>query len=76
MGRAFDMPESAVELLVEKRHPVAFLPMLRAAKRISNLSGVDLRGVLARPEFLFSARCYTGKWDVLSKVVYRFWGRN
>ena len=76
LGRAFDIPESAVVKLVNRQHPVAFLPMLRAARRISNLSGVDLRGVLARPEFLFSARCYTGKWDVLSKFVYRFWGRN
>jgi glycosyltransferase involved in cell wall biosynthesis len=75
LGRVFDISEGSVRLLVDRRHPVAFLPMARAAKRISNLSGVDLRGVLARPEFLFSARCYTGKLDVLSKVVYRFWGR-
>ena len=76
LGRAFDISGGSVRLLVDRRHPVAFLPMLRAARRISNLGGVDLRGVLARPEFLFSARCYTGKWDVLSKFVYRFWGRN
>jgi hypothetical protein len=75
LGRAFEISEGSVRLLVDRRHPVAFLPMLRAARRISNLSGVDLRGVLARPEFLFSARCYTGKLDVFSKLVYRFWGR-
>jgi glycosyltransferase involved in cell wall biosynthesis len=75
LGRAFDIPESAVVKLVNRQHPVAFLPMLRAARRISNLSGVDLRGVLARPEFLFSARCYTWKLDVFSKLVYRFWAR-
>jgi glycosyltransferase involved in cell wall biosynthesis len=75
LGRAFDIPESVVVKLVNRQHPVAFLPMMRAAKRISNLSGVDLRSVLARPEFLFSARCYTARWDVLSKLVYRIWGR-
>ncbi len=75
LGRVFDIPESVVFKLVNRQHPIAFLPMLQAAKRISNLSGVDLRGVLLRPEFLFSARCYTAKRDVLSKVVYRFWGR-
>jgi hypothetical protein len=75
LGRAFDIPESVVVKLVNRQHPIAFLPMARAAKRISNLSGVDLRSVLARPEFLFSARCYTARWDVLSKLVYRIWGR-
>jgi glycosyltransferase involved in cell wall biosynthesis len=75
LGRVFDIPESVVVKLVNRQHPVAFLPMMRAAKRISNLSGVDLRSVLARPEFLFSARCYTARWDVLSKLVYRIWGR-
>lgn len=75
LGRVFDIPESVVVKLVNRQHPVAFLPMMRAARRISNLSGVDLRGVLARPEFLFSGRCYTRKLDVFSKVVYRFWGR-
>ena len=75
LGRAFGISEGALGMLVERRHPVAFLPMVRAARRISNLSSVDLRGVLARPEFLFSARCYTGKWDVFSKLVYRIWGR-
>lgn len=75
LGRAFGISENAVVKLVNRQHPAAFLPMLLAARRISNLSGVDLRGVLARPEFLFSARCYTGKWDVFSKLVYRFWAR-
>jgi hypothetical protein len=75
LGRAFGTSEGAVGMLVERRHPVAFLPMLRTARRISDLSGVDLRAVLAKPEFLFSARCYTARWDVLSKFVYRFWGR-
>jgi len=72
----YGISPSVFDLLWAKRHLVAFLPMLRAARRISDLSGVDLRRVLARPEFLFSARCYTGKCDVLSKFVYRFWGRN
>jgi len=75
LGKAFDIPESSVGLLLDRLHPVACLPMLRAARRISELSSVDLRGVLARPEFLFSARCYTGKLDVFSKLVYRFWAR-
>jgi hypothetical protein len=75
LGRAFGISEGAVGMLVERRHPVAFLPMLRTARRISDLSGVDLCAVLARPEFLFSARCYTARWDVLSKLVYRIWGR-
>jgi hypothetical protein len=76
LGRAFDISEGSVRLLVDRRHPVAFLPMARTARRISDLSGVDLRAVLARPDFLFSARCYTAKWDVFSKLVYRFWGQS
>ena len=75
LGRAFGISEGAVVKLVNRHHPVAFLPMLRAAKRIASLSGVDLRGVLTRPEFLFSARCYTARWDIFSKLVYRFWAR-
>jgi hypothetical protein len=75
LGRAFGISDGAVGMLVDRRHPVAFLPVMRAARRISELSGVDLRDVLARPEFLFSARCYTARWDVLSKLVYRIWGR-
>jgi glycosyltransferase involved in cell wall biosynthesis len=71
----YGISKSAFDLLWAKRHPVAFLPMLRAARHISDLSGVDLRRVLARPGFLFSARCYTARWDVLSKLVYRIWGR-
>ena len=71
----FGISKHVFDLLWEKKHPVAFLPMLRAAQHISELSGVNLRSVLSRPEFLFSARCYTAQWDVLSKVVYRIWGR-
>ena len=71
----YGISPSVFDLLWAKRHPVAFVPMLRAARHISDLSGVDLRAVLARPEFLFSARCYTARWDVLSKLVYRIWAR-
>jgi glycosyltransferase involved in cell wall biosynthesis len=72
----YGISPSVFDLHWAKRHPVAFLPMLRAARSISDLSGVDLRAVLARPEFLFSARCYTARWDVLSKLVYRIWGQS
>lgn len=71
----YGISKSVFDMLWAKKHPFAFVPMLRAAKHISDLSGVDLRSVLSRPEFLFSARCYTAKWDVLSKFVYRFWDR-
>jgi len=71
----FGISKHVFDLLWKKKHPVAFLPMLRAAQHISELSGVNLRSVLSRPEFLFSARCYTAQWDVFSKLVYRFWGR-
>jgi glycosyltransferase involved in cell wall biosynthesis len=72
---AFGIPEGEFDLLWGKRHSFAVRPIYHVAKTIGALSGVDLRDVLARPEFLFSARCYTAKWDVLSKFVYRFWGR-
>lgn len=71
----YGISQSVFDLLWAKRHPVAFVPMLRAARHISELSGVDTRDVLARPKFLFSARCYTAEWDVLSKVFYRIWSR-
>jgi hypothetical protein len=71
----YGISPSVFHLLWAKKHPFAFVPMLRAARHISEMSGVDLRRVLARPEFLLSARCYTAKWDVFSKFVYRFWGR-
>jgi glycosyltransferase involved in cell wall biosynthesis len=73
---AFGISEGVFDLLWCKKHPAAFLPMRRAAKSIAKLSGVGMQSVLGCPEFLFSARCYTAKWDVCSKVVYRFWGRN
>ena len=72
---AFGISEGVFDLLWAKTHPAAFLPMRRAAKSIAKLSGVGMRSVLGCPEFLFSARCYTAKWDILSKAVYRFWSR-
>ena len=72
---AFGIQAEEFDKLWEKRHSMAFLPMLRAARRISQQSGVGLERVLACPDFLFSARCYTGSADWVSKVVYRFWQR-
>ena len=72
---AFGISEVVFDLLWAKTHPAVFLPMRRAAKSIAKLSGVGMQSVLGCPEFLFSARCYTAKWDILSKAVYRFWSR-
>jgi glycosyltransferase involved in cell wall biosynthesis len=71
----FGVDKDVLDKLLAKRHAFAFLPMLRVARRISDLSGEKMRTVLGCPDFLFSARCYTAKWDVLSKLVYRIWGR-
>jgi glycosyltransferase involved in cell wall biosynthesis len=71
----FGIDSRVFKKLLLKRYPVAFLPMRKAAESIAKLSGESMQGVLGCPDFLFSARCYTAKWDVLSKVVYRFWGR-
>lgn len=71
----FAIEERVFLKLFAKQHPVSFLPMLGAARRIAELSGEKVQTILGCSEFLFSARCYTAKWDVLSKVVYRFWGR-
>jgi glycosyltransferase involved in cell wall biosynthesis len=70
---AFGIFEQEFDKLWEKRHPMAFFPMLRAARWIAERGGVELNKVLACREFLFSARCYTAKWDVFSKVIYRLW---
>jgi hypothetical protein len=72
----FNIPAQAFGKLYRKKHPMAFLPLSRAAVTISRLSGIEMKSVLACPEFLFSARCYTGKADLISKVVYRLWERS
>lgn len=69
----FNIPAEAFEKLYRKKHPMAFLPLSRAAATISRLSEIEMKSVLACPEFLFSARCYTARWDLCSKVVYRLW---
>jgi glycosyltransferase involved in cell wall biosynthesis len=69
----FSIPAGAFEKLYRKKHLMAFVPLNRAAMAISRLSGIEIKSVLACPEFLFSARCYTGKLDVFSKIVYRIW---
>jgi glycosyltransferase involved in cell wall biosynthesis len=71
----FGIDSGVFQNLLLKRYPFAFLPMRKAAESIANLSGEPMQGVLGCPDFLFSARCYTAKWDVLSKVIYRFWGQ-
>lgn len=73
LGALFGISNRSVRLLLERRHPAAFLPILAVARRIACLTGLDRRDVLQRPELLYSARVYTAKWDVLSKVVYRIW---
>lgn len=71
LHNTFGVSSASARLLVEARHPASLFPMIKVARGISTLSGVGLRAVLNRPEFLFSARCYTANGDVLSRAVYR-----
>ena len=56
--------------LLNQTHGCAVLPLLRAARKIRTLTGVNLWDVLSSPEFLYSARCLTSRRDYLSKACY------
>jgi glycosyltransferase involved in cell wall biosynthesis len=71
LHNTFGLSCSSARLLAEAKHPASLLPMIKVAQSISKLSGVGLRAVLSRPDFLFSARCYTANWDIFSKSIYR-----
>jgi acetyltransferase-like isoleucine patch superfamily enzyme/glycosyltransferase involved in cell wall biosynthesis len=62
--------------LWERRHPLSVLPMRRAARAISRLSGVPCGEVVSSAEFLFSARALTSSRDLVSKLVFFIWGRD
>jgi glycosyltransferase involved in cell wall biosynthesis len=62
--------------LLEKRHPLAIKPLYKVARSIAKLSGVSIGQILKNPAFLHSARCLTGKYDVVSKLVYFYLGRD
>jgi len=72
----FNISTEVFEKLYNKKQPLAFLPLGRAADTISRMTGLDKRSVLGSPDFLFSARCYTAKQDYISKLVYRLWEKN
>jgi acetyltransferase-like isoleucine patch superfamily enzyme len=62
--------------LLGKAHPLAISPLHSIAGSIARLSGLSLGEVMRLPEFLESARCLTGRRDILSKLVYFWLGRD
>lgn len=71
LANMYGIPGASARLLAGADHPVSLLPMIKVAWSISRLSGVGLRMVLKRSEFLFVARCYTCSCDILSRLIYR-----
>jgi glycosyltransferase involved in cell wall biosynthesis len=57
--------------LLEKKQPLAILPLYSTARGIARLSGVSVMHVLKSTEFLYSARCLTGRRDYFSKAMFR-----
>lgn len=70
-SQIFDIPNSIYRKLRRKEHPLACLPLLRAARRISNRTHVPTFSILRSRKFLWSARCLTAHSDLLSRA---FWG--
>lgn len=62
--------------LLEKKHPLAVVPLIALARSIAGLSGVTTAHVLRSPEFLYSARCLTRGNDFFSKLAYFYFSRN
>ncbi len=62
--------------MLEKKQSLAILPLYAIACNIAKMSGVSVWQVLKSPEFLYSARCLTGKRDLFSKLVFFYFGRD
>jgi glycosyltransferase involved in cell wall biosynthesis len=73
--KLFGIEKADYARLRSKHYIPAVIPMLKSATRIQSRCGVGLRDVLAHRDFLWSARCLTGKMDLFSRFCYSFFER-